>query len=530
MLEYYGKVHNTKDIPRLIQQYSLDTLRTYKNMPGVFIVSGEGDDFVSKMVELIKDPAVYYLQPPQSMSPQHVGDATVADVGLQDTSRGGSDVTWHLEYLTRRPKLPGPVTYDYAPNYTGAGVNAYVIDSGIRYSHEQVSGRALELPGYTDPFSNHGTDGFGHGTHVAGIIGGETVGVAPGVTLYSARVFDNSGNGCTTGQFLDAIDKVITHHRQSGKPAVANLSLASNFVTDGFNPNRLYVFEENELAQDDYLDDSVRALAAAGITVCVAAGNGLYWTTPTITQLGLNAKYVRPARVKSIITVGAISPDSSKTSFSNYGVCVNTYAPGDKVFSSYVTTDDTYAWMSGTSMATPCIAGLCALLLQQHPKHKPAQIQNMIDQYSSRDEIPNLVEAADATHDGIIYNGIELYSYSTANPWGTELVYEPGNPFPNMLAVLKSINGSAMISDRTSNARAGQITPAVSTTSTSSGASAAAAITPATPVTPVTPVTPAPPVTPVPIIINTVPTVIDLVDGQTYKLITTNGVVGATEV
>jgi hypothetical protein len=260
---------------------------------------------------------------------------------------------WGLDRIDQRSR---PLNNTYSYSSTGAGVTAYVIDTGIRSTHQQFGGRVGS--GYVYPVSPIDSgigseDCNGHGTHVAGTIGGSTFGVAKAVTLIPVRVLDCSGSGTTTS-VIAGINWVIAHH-PAGAPAVANLSLGGP------------AFQAE--------DDAINNLIADGVTVVVAAGNAQSPAPPT------DACLDSPARTPAAITVGAIANTSndSVASYSNFGACLDLFAPGSGVQSAYFTSDSATALMSGTSMASPHVAGVVARMLQTSPLSTPAQIWAEID-------------------------------------------------------------------------------------------------------------------------------------------------------
>jgi subtilisin family serine protease len=455
MESFYIKVQDPSSIDKLVAKYSLNAVR-YPFMPNVFTVDGSGTEFLTLMNVVSKDALCSYIQT------DHLNIAT-CQIGepvpyLDNTGRapiGANSIVhaWALEYSTRRPKImpvdqslinqvyPGN---DYSPSFTGAGVDVFLLDSGILYTHEQLIG-AQPLPGYTDPYANNGVDGFGHGTHVAGIIAGKNTGVAPDVRLYSVRVFDNAGVGASAAQYTAAFNAILAFASTSGRRAVVNMSLAAS-PTEAYP----YIFEENPNVYDDYLDDGVKALWAAGIVVCVAAGNGFASTIST--TMGMNAKYIRPARVPTVLTVGAVGIDSNKMVFSNYGQLVDVYAPGSSLVSSYLDlvgapANATYVYLSGTSMACPIVTGICALLLEQHPQYTPDQIASLLINSACNNEIRNLAVANTPANDGALSLGTQLYSYDSINPAFMPLVYEPGAVTNNRIATIRSVNSSSVLHD-----------------------------------------------------------------------------------
>ncbi|HLO32542.1 MAG TPA: S8 family serine peptidase [Anaerolineales bacterium] len=254
-----------------------------------------------------------------------------------DTSQ--SPATWGLDRIDQR-KLPLNNTYNY--NYKGTGVTAYIIDTGIRISHTEFGGRASYGYDFVDGDST-ANDCNGHGTHVAGTVGGSTYGVAKGVSLVAVRVLNCSGSGTTSG-VIAGINWVTSKHT-TGK-AVANMSLGGGASSS--------------------LDTAVRNSIADGIVYAVAAGNS-----------NANACNYSPARVGEAITVGATTSTDTRASYSNKGSCLDLFAPGSSITSAWYTSNTATATLSGTSMATPHVAGVAALYLQGHSA-SPSQVRNAI--------------------------------------------------------------------------------------------------------------------------------------------------------
>jgi subtilisin family serine protease len=246
-----------------------------------------------------------------------------------------SDPTWGLDRIDQRPTA-GDGTYSY--DTTGAGVTAYIVDTGIRFSHHQFGGRASSGFDFVDDDAD-ASDCNGHGTHVTGTVGGSTYGVAKGVKLVGVRVLDCDGSGTAEG-VIAGIDWVVAH--RSG-PSVLSMSLGGG----AFAP----------------LDAAVEAASAAGVAVVVAAGND-----------NEDACDVSPARAPSAITVAATNVADTRASFSNWGQCVDIFAPGVAVLSSWATDDDATLTISGTSMATPHVSGIVARYQQAHPAATPADV------------------------------------------------------------------------------------------------------------------------------------------------------------
>ncbi|WP_326720571.1 S8 family peptidase [Streptomyces sp. NBC_00243] len=244
--------------------------------------------------------------------------------------------SWGLDRIDQRG-LPLNKSYTW-PESAGKGVTAYVIDTGIRITHKDFGGRASY--GW-DFVGNDKTakDGNGHGTHVAGTIAGTKYGVAKKTKVVAVRVLDNNGAG-TTAQVIAGIDWVTKHAK---KPAVANISLG------GY--------------ANAQLDAAVRNSIASGVTYAVAAGND-----------GLPAGLYSPARVKQALTVGASDRTDARASFSNTGAVLDLFAPGVAITSASYASDTGKATFSGTSMASPHVAGAAALYLADHTRATPAQV------------------------------------------------------------------------------------------------------------------------------------------------------------
>jgi subtilisin family serine protease len=256
-----------------------------------------------------------------------------------------SNATWGLDRIDARAGTSGTFSY----TNTGLGVAAYIIDTGIDTGHGEFVGRISSAT--FDAFTDNQSDCNGHGTHVAGTVGGTTYGVAKGVTLVRVRVLDCAGSGSWSG-VVAGIDWVVGNH-VAGAPAVSNMSLGGGASTT--------------------VDDAVKRMIADGVASAVAAGNG--------NQAGIAQDACRysPARVPEAITIGATTRTDAKTSWSNYGSCVDFFAPGAGITSAWIGGGSTETnTISGTSMATPHVAGVAALYLQSNPKATPQQTRDAL--------------------------------------------------------------------------------------------------------------------------------------------------------
>ncbi len=297
-------------------------------------------------VQLTEEAAVALSQDPRVEYVEEDGEASVATTQYNPT--------WGLDRIDQRDPTPY-WAYQYAAyNYsnTGAGVNVYVIDSGILITHQEFGGRASIAADFiNDEFNLY--DCNGHGTHVAGTIGGATYGVAKSVNLRAVRVF-GCGGTTTTSTVIAGIDWVTANRV---RPAVANMSIGNG--------------------ASDAMDAAVRRLIASGVTCVIAAGND--------NQDAINRS---PARVTEAITVGAtdkydrralVADASGALAWgSNYGSVVDLFAPGVSITSAWYTSNTATATIGGTSMATPHVAGVAAQYLQTNPGASPYAVQNVI--------------------------------------------------------------------------------------------------------------------------------------------------------
>jgi len=245
-----------------------------------------------------------------------------------------------------------PLSRTYTATRTGSGVTAYIIDTGVTLTHNDFGGRAVTGADYVD--GGAATDCNGHGTHVAGTVGGAAYGVAKQVKLVAVRVLDCNGSGSTSG-VIAGVDWVTGNHR-AGAPAVANMSLGGGASTA--------------------LDQAVSRSIADGVSYSVAAGNDGS-TVNDVAGLS-NACNGSPARVPAALTVGATDRTDTRASYSNIGSCLDIFAPGSSIVSAWYTSRTASATLSGTSMASPHVAGVAALYLQSVPSATPAKVADVI--------------------------------------------------------------------------------------------------------------------------------------------------------
>jgi subtilisin family serine protease len=255
-----------------------------------------------------------------------------------------ANATWGIDRIDQRAR-PLSGTYTYLS--TGAGVTAYIIDTGIRFDHSEFGGRAVT--GF-DAVTSGGTaaDCNGHGTHVSGTVGGATYGVAKGVSLVAVRVLGCNGSGSTSG-VIAGIDWVTSHHQS---PAVANMSLGGSASTA--------------------LDNAVKNSITSGVAYAIAAGNGNF------IGIAQDACKYSPARVAEAMTIGATDKDRQEGVVVNYGNCVDWFAPGVSITSAWYTSTTATNTISGTSMATPHTTGVAALYLQTNPGASPQQVRDAL--------------------------------------------------------------------------------------------------------------------------------------------------------
>ena len=290
----------------------------------------EADD--AALARLLADPNVAYVE----------------EDGIVSINATQTGATWGIDRIDQRNL---PLTGSYTYDTTASGVHAYIIDTGVLLTHTQFSGRMGN--GYDAVTSGgNASDCNGHGTHVAGTVGGTTYGVAKGVTIHPVRVLGCTGSGTNAG-VIAGIDWVAQNRVL---PAVANMSLGGG--------------------ASQATDDAIARLTNAGVTVVVAAGNS-----------NDNACNYSPARAPSAITVGSTTSTDARSSFSSFGTCLDIFAPGSSILSAWYTGTSATNTISGTSMASPHVAGAAALYLASNPSATPAQVTTALINNSTPNKV-----------------------------------------------------------------------------------------------------------------------------------------------
>lgn len=296
------------------------------------------------------------------------------------------DATWGIDRIDQRTQ---PLNTSFQYTASGAGVHAYIIDSGIRTTHQEFGGRAINSVDFTNDGQN-GSDCYGHGTHVAGTVGSSTYGVAKNVTLYSVRVLRCDGSGMVS-ELVAAVNWVTANRIN---PAVANISITASGTSNT-------------------LDNALASSIASGVTYSVSAGN-----------FGSNACNYSPARAPNALTVGAIASNDYRPGYSNQGPCLDLYAPGNGVLSLSNGDDVSTRFMNGTSMASPHVAGVAALYLESNPNASPATVTQQI---------------MNGTTEGVVWNTDGVSPNRLLHSWigGAQPPFMPGR-----VTIIKQVTNS----------------------------------------------------------------------------------------
>ncbi|RSN65742.1 serine protease [Amycolatopsis sp. WAC 04182] len=308
------------------------------------------------------DPAVAYVEQNQTVS--------ISADQLNPPS-------WGLDRVDQQSL---PLNQKYSYSTTASNVTAYVVDTGILTTHPDFGGRATHGRDTVDN-DNDATDCQGHGTHVAGTIGGTAHGLAKGVKLVAVRVLNCSGSGTTAG-VIAGVDWVTAN---AVKPAVANMSLGGGASTT--------------------LDQAVQRSIASGVTYGVAAGN----------DTGANACNVSPARTPEAITVGSTTNTDARSSFSNIGTCLDIFAPGSGITSTWLNNGTNT--ISGTSMATPHVVGAAALYASANPTATPKQVRDALVANGTKDKVTN---PGTGSPNVLLYTGADGGPGPEPTPCGTQ--------------------------------------------------------------------------------------------------------------
>ncbi|CAD6456269.1 d8f3fb16-a9a2-4889-868b-a7b6ea0050cf [Sclerotinia trifoliorum] len=300
------------------------------------------------IVEIANKPEVAYVEKDQKV--------------YASTLTTQSGATWGLGRISHHAKSTTSYIYD---STAGSGTTVYVVDTGVYAAHSQFGGRASMGANFVSGSAN--TDENGHGTHCSGTIGGSTYGVAKAAKIVGVKVLDASGSGTTAG-VISGIQWVATNHVSK---SVLSMSLGGGFSSS--------------------LNSAVASTIASGVTVVVAAGND-----------NANAANTSPASTPDAITVGAIDTTDARASFSNYGSVLDVFAPGVNVLSSWIGSTSATNTISGTSMATPHVAGLAAYLIALEGLSTPAAVAARIKTLATSGSITN---AGSGSPNLIAYNG-----------------------------------------------------------------------------------------------------------------------------
>lgn len=294
----------------------------------------------SFVLGLTSSPLIKYSEPN--------GIITIDDYDNMACSSSNSR-SWGLARVSSRSTTTGPYKYEL----TGSGVTSYIVDTGINTAHTDFGGRARWGATFTGDGNN--ADCNGHGTHVAGTVGGKEFGIAKATSLVAVKVLNCAGSGSYSG-IVSGMQWVAQQHKNKKGPSVANMSLGGS--------------------KSSLIDDAVKSLVQTGVTTVVAAGNS-----------NLDACTQSPSSSPHAITVGSTTNSDVRSSFSNFGKCVDIFAPGSDITSPWIGGTSVIRTISGTSMASPHVAGVAAQLLGQNSRLSPSEVKSKILSLSSASKI-----------------------------------------------------------------------------------------------------------------------------------------------
>ena len=314
--------------------YNVDIAQEFGGILNGVVVNASA----KKVQQMLNNPNIEYIEQDQMMSVSP----------LVQTNANQPNAIWGLDRIDQQSL---PLNSNYYYDFDGSGVTAYVIDTGVRVSHNEFGNRATHGYDFIDNDSD-ASDCNGHGTHVAGTIGGSAYGVAKNVNIVGVRVLGCNGSGSNSG----VIAGINWVKNNASGPSVANMSLGGGV--------------------SQATDDAVNNAVAAGVSFVVAAGND-----------NSNACNYSPARAANAITVGSTASNDSRSGFSNYGNCLDIYAPGSSIKSAWYNSNTATNTISGTSMASPHVAGAVALYLDETPGLTPSQIDTMLSQRSTKNTV-----------------------------------------------------------------------------------------------------------------------------------------------